>query len=148
MTSFLKKTRISGTIFDIDELLEFAKLGTFIQYDLFGVECSYYQLNNAIDMPSDAVRIDNFVKLVEEGFEDKLLMAHDIHTKHRLVCSLVHNCSKTDNISRFSQTSFGGHGYHHINMNIIPRLFAKGLTVDQVDTIAVKNPAKWLQFNA
>lgn len=66
-------------------MLEFAKLGTYIQYDLFGVECSYYQLNSSIDMPSDAVRINNFLKLVEEGLEDKLLMAHDIHTKHRLV---------------------------------------------------------------
>lgn len=71
---------------DIDELLEFAKLGTYIQYDLFGIECSYYQLNSSVDMPSDAVRINNFIKLVEEGLEDKLLMAHDIHTKHRLVC--------------------------------------------------------------
>ncbi|KAL5285020.1 PTER family protein [Megaselia abdita] len=78
-------SHLDRTIFDIDELLEFAKLGTYVQYDLFGIECSYYQLNSTIDMPSDAQRINNFVKLVEEGFEDKLLIAHDIHTKHRLV---------------------------------------------------------------
>lgn len=75
----------SGTILDIDELIEFSKLGTYIQYDLFGVECSYYQLNSSVDMPSDGVRIKNFVKLIEAGLENKLLMSHDIHTKHRLV---------------------------------------------------------------
>lgn len=36
-------------------------------------------------MPSDADRINNFIRLIEEGLEDKLLISHDIHTKHRLV---------------------------------------------------------------
>lgn len=74
-----------GTIFDIDVLLEFAKLGVYCQFDLFGIECSYYQLNTEVDMPSDAQRLDNIVRLVQEGRIDRILMSHDIHTKHRLV---------------------------------------------------------------
>lgn len=75
----------TGTIFDKDALLEFAKLGVYCQLDLFGVECSYYQLNSEVDMPSDAQRLDSIVRLVQEGHLDRVLMSHDIHTKHRLV---------------------------------------------------------------
>ena len=73
-----------GTYFDVNELLEFASLGSFCEYDLFGMEVSHYQFGD-IDMPSDAQRIQLIKKLVDEGFEDKILVAHDIHTKHRLV---------------------------------------------------------------
>lgn len=68
-----------------EDLLEFAKLGTYCQFDLFGTECSYYQLHMPIDMPSDAQRIDRLKVLRDDGKLDKLLMSHDIHTKHRLV---------------------------------------------------------------
>jgi len=36
-------------------------------------------------MPSDAQRIDVIHGLVGEGYEDKLLISHDMHSKHRLV---------------------------------------------------------------
>lgn len=65
--------------------MEFAKLGCYLQYDLFGTECSYYQLNSSVDMISDGQRIENIMKLINEGLVDRLLMSHDIHTKHRLV---------------------------------------------------------------
>lgn len=75
----------AGTIHDMDVLLEFAKLGAYCQFDLFGTECSLYQLCAEMDMPSDAQRMDRIVYLAKEGFEDRILMSHDIHTKHRLV---------------------------------------------------------------
>lgn len=74
-----------GTILDVPELLEFAKLGCYIEYDLFGIETSNYQLKPEIDMPSDAQRVDRIKALVEAGHEDKITVAQDIHTKHRLV---------------------------------------------------------------
>ncbi|KAH8358599.1 hypothetical protein KR093_001232, partial [Drosophila rubida] len=122
-------SHLDRTIFDMDELLEFAKLGCYLQYDLFGTECSYYQLNSTVDMISDGQRIENLIKLINEGLVDRLLMSHDIHTKHRL-------------------TSFGGHGYHHIHMNILPRMFQRGVTLEQVEQMTVTNPANWLRFNA
>uniref|UniRef100_A0A1A9V2L1 Uncharacterized protein n=1 Tax=Glossina austeni TaxID=7395 RepID=A0A1A9V2L1_GLOAU len=39
-------TWIVCTISDSDQLLECAKFGCYIQYDLFGMERSYYQLNS------------------------------------------------------------------------------------------------------
>lgn len=77
-------------MFDVERLLEFAKLGVYCQFDLFGTECSYYQLNNLVDMPSDAIRMDSIVRLVKEGYEDRILMSHDIHTKTRLVSKHLH----------------------------------------------------------
>jgi phosphotriesterase-related protein len=52
---------------------------------LFGNECSFYQINPTADMPSDAQRIQKIMQLIEEKRSDRILVAHDIHTKHRLV---------------------------------------------------------------
>lgn len=76
---------ISGTIHDLGALVEFASLGTFCEYDLFGIEVSHYQLETSTDMPSDAQRVQRIKHLVDNGFEDKILIAHDIHTLHRMV---------------------------------------------------------------
>lgn len=76
-----------GTIHDDEALSEFAKLGVYCQFDLFGIECSMYQLGMETDMPSDAQRMQKIVRLVKEGYEDRILMSHDMHTKHRLVSS-------------------------------------------------------------
>ncbi|XP_067617592.1 uncharacterized protein [Eurosta solidaginis] len=99
-------SHIDRTLIDIDDVLEFAKLGSYIQYDLFGIETSFYQFNTSVDMPSDGQRISHVLKLLEEGLVNRILLSHDIHTKHRL-------------------TSYGGHGYHHLHMNVLPRIFAK-----------------------
>lgn len=108
-----------------EKLFELAEMGVYTQFDLFGVECSYYQLNPVFDMPSDGDRINMVIKLVREGRRKQVLMSHDIHTKHRL-------------------THFGGHGYHHIITNVLPRIKAKGLSQEDVDTIVKHNPAEWL----
>ena len=42
-------------------------------------------MNVDVDMPSDAQRIQWVKFLLEQGYRDRLLIAQDIHTKHRLV---------------------------------------------------------------
>ena len=64
----------------------------------------------AFDMPSDGQRMDQVIKLIEAGRVGQLLLSHDICTEVRL-------------------TKFGGHGYHHLLVNIVPRLRLKGLRV-------------------
>ncbi|XP_021189345.3 phosphotriesterase-related protein [Helicoverpa armigera] len=118
-------SHLDRTLLEDDVLLDFAELGTYCQFDLFGVEVSYYQLNVDTDMLSDAQRIQKVALLVKEGKEDRILMSHDIHTKHRL-------------------TKFGGHGYAHIIHNILPKMEAKGFSRQQIDTITIDNPARWL----
>lgn len=68
-----------------DQLIEFAKSGVICEFDLFGIENSYYELSDVFDMPSDAVRINRLKTLIDEGFGRRIVIAHDIHTKHRLV---------------------------------------------------------------
>lgn len=60
-------------------------MGTYLEYDLFGIETSYYQQNEDVFMPSDGQRIQMIQELLKEGYKDKILISHDIHTKHRMV---------------------------------------------------------------
>ncbi|CAL1580271.1 unnamed protein product [Knipowitschia caucasica] len=120
-------SHLDRTIFDEGELLEFAKLGSYLEYDLFGTEMLNYPYNMEVDMPSDSQRVQTLAFLVKEGYEDKILVAHDIHTKNRL-------------------TKFGGHGYSHILQNIVPKMLIRGFTQHQVDKILIHNPKHWLTF--
>lgn len=45
------------TIFDEGELLEFAKMGSYLEYDLFGTEMLNYPYDLKVDMPSDSQRV-------------------------------------------------------------------------------------------
>ena len=56
-----------------------------------------HQLSSAADMPSDAQRIQRIKVLIDNGFADKILISHDIHTKVRLV-SLCLACMLYDDI--------------------------------------------------
>ena len=75
-----------GTIKDPGLLAEFAnEFGCYSQFDLFGTENSYHQFKPSLDFPNDSDRISLIQSLIQEKFEDKILVSHDIHTKHRLV---------------------------------------------------------------
>ncbi|XP_041986889.1 phosphotriesterase-related protein [Aricia agestis] len=118
-------SHLDRTISNPETLLEFSDLGTYCQFDLFGTEVSYYQLKNDIYMPSDAQRIEMVRHLVDNGKVDRILMSHDLHTKHRLI-------------------KYGGHGYSHIFSNILPWMKIKGFSQETIDTITIQNPARWL----
>ncbi|KAM8981409.1 phosphotriesterase-related protein [Sarcophilus harrisii] len=120
-------SHLDRTIFDKKELLEFAQLGCYLEYDLFGTILLNYQLHPEIDMPDDNKRIRRVRLLVDEGYEDKLLIAHDIHTKHRLM-------------------KYGGHGYSHILTNIVPKMLIRGISENVIEKILVENPKRWLTF--
>ena len=68
-------------------------------------------------------------QLCDEGAEERILVAHDIHTKHRL-------------------EEFGGHGYSHLLNTAVPKMLkVKGVTQSQIDKILIDNPARALAFN-
>ncbi|KAK3921547.1 Phosphotriesterase-related protein [Frankliniella fusca] len=118
-------SHLERTFVEKEQFLEFAKLGSFCQLDLFGTECSWYQLHTNFDMPSDAERIKIFSWFKGEGNIEQLLGSHDIHTRHRLV-------------------KFGGHGYAHLFANVVPKMIMRGFTQEEVDTITIENPRAWL----
>ncbi|CAH2090787.1 unnamed protein product [Euphydryas editha] len=78
-------SHLDRTLLDPAKLLEFSELGAYCQFDMFGTEVSYYQLDIDIDMPSDAQRLNMICHLLQEDKADRILISHDIHTKHRLV---------------------------------------------------------------
>ena len=41
---------------------------------------------------------------------------------------------------------YGGHGYSHILLNVLPKMRARGISDDVIDKIMVQNPRQWLQF--
>ncbi|KAJ8687752.1 hypothetical protein QAD02_023546 [Eretmocerus hayati] len=118
-------SHLDRTLLKDEDLLSFSELGSYCQFDLFGTECSYYQLHDTVDMPSDAQRVDKMSLLKRADCLEKLLMSHDVHTKHRLM-------------------KFGGHGFSHIFNNVVPKMKIKGFTNDEIDTITIRNPANWL----
>lgn len=65
--------------------MEFSELGSYCQFDLFGIEVSFYQLCHECDMLSDAQRIERIAELIADGKGERILASHDIHTRHRLV---------------------------------------------------------------
>ncbi|KAM4908252.1 N-acetyltaurine hydrolase isoform 2-T2 [Sylvia borin] len=71
--------------------------------------------------------LDRIRMLIDEGYEDRILMAHDVHTKNRLM-------------------KYGGHGYSHIFKNIVPKMLIRGISQDKIDKILLANPKRWLAF--
>lgn len=114
---------IERTIADPAVLLELAATGVRLEYDLFGLETSYYPYNPAFDMPNDGERMRQILFLIERGHLAQLLMSHDIAYKHCL-------------------TRWGGFGYHHLLVNVIPRLRAKGADDKTIQTLLIDNPRR------
>ena len=112
---------IERTIVDPAVLLELAATGVYLEYDLFGLETSYYPYNPAFDMPNDAGRVRQILFLIEHGYLDQILMSHDIAYKHCL-------------------TRWGGFGYHHLLLSVMPRLRHKGADDKTIQTLLVDNP--------
>ncbi len=117
---------LDRTVFEFGALQGIAASGCYLEWDLFGNEGSYYPLAE-LDMPSDAQRLDFIQRAADAGYADRIVMGHDIATKHRLV-------------------RYGGHGYGHILENIVPKMRRKGFSEDTIRAITVENPARILAF--
>jgi phosphotriesterase-related protein len=118
-------SHIDRTIFDEERLFRLADTGVVIEFDLFGMETSYYKLNESIDMPNDAQRLRMLRGLVERGHLDQIAISHDICFQTRLCCN-------------------GGHGYGHIFRNVVPMMARRGFDAAVIDTILRATPRRLL----
>jgi len=110
----------------IENILKFAEYSDcYLEFDLFGIEVSHYQPNEEVDFPSDAQRVGMIKTLIDHGYGDRVVIAHDVHTRHRLI-------------------KHGGHGYGHILENVVPKMLARGISQADVDKILIHNPKRWL----
>ena len=80
-----------------------------------------------MDLPTDYMRLAFIRALIERGQGDQVVVSHDICTKTRLV-------------------TFGGHGYRHMFLNVVPLMRRKGFSEDEIDAIVVRTPRRLLTF--
>ena len=118
---------ICRTISDIRAVIDLAQTGIWLEYDLFGMENSFYPYNPSFDMPNDGGRMAHVLALIDAGHRDQILMSHDIAYKTSLV-------------------KYGGYGYHHLLVNVLPRLRAKGVDDLGLRRLLVENPARAFAF--
>jgi phosphotriesterase-related protein len=65
--------------------------------------------------------------LIAAGHQNQILMSHDIAYKTSLV-------------------KYGGYGYHHLLLSVVPRLRDKGVDDLGVRRLLVENPARAFAF--
>ena len=65
--------------------------------------------------------------LIEDGYLERVVLAHDNCTKHRL-------------------REFGGHGFDHIPTTVAAWMKQAGMTQAQLDTLLIENPRRILTF--
>jgi len=118
---------ICRTIADVRAVIDLARTGIWLEYDLFGLETSYYPYNPSFDMPNDGGRMAQILALIARGHQDQILMSHDIAYKSSL-------------------TKYGGYGYHHLIVNVVPRLRRKGVDDAGLRRLLVENPRRAFVF--
>ncbi|MFC1912234.1 phosphotriesterase [Chloroflexota bacterium] len=103
-----------------------AEKGCYLEYDGFGFDVTYPTKSPEMcpyDRPNDEIRMTLIMELIEDGFLNQILVSQDVAWKVIL-------------------RSYGGQGYGHILRNIVPRMRAKGMTEEQINTILVANPRR------
>jgi phosphotriesterase-related protein len=120
---------VDRTFQDTRALAELAATGVYLELDLFGHELSHYPFNPTGYMPSDGQRVDQVAWLLDQGYGGRVLLSHDICFKHRLA-------------------RYGGHGWDHLLVNVVPRMRNRGIGEDQITRMLVANPARALAFAA
>ena len=126
-TSNVIMGHLDRTFVDFEEFKRVAEAGCFVEWDLIGEERSYYDGNPEFDMPTDAVRMDEIAWLISEGYGDRVLVAHDVAYKHRLM-------------------RYGGHGYGYIPAHLVPRMRDRGISDEDLNRMLVDNPSRALTF--
>ena len=118
---------LDRTVFEHSTLTAIGEAGCYFEWDLFGSESSYYRMNLDIQHPNDGTKLDDISWLISEGYGEKIVIAHDICSRHRLL-------------------KYGGHGYFYILAQIVPMMRRRGFSEESIQNILVNNPASILTF--
>ncbi|MBM3800853.1 MAG: phosphotriesterase-related protein [Acidimicrobiia bacterium] len=111
-------------VIDVPYHAAIAKRGAYIEYDRFGVE--WYSSQETLRFfPRDTERVVALRTLIEQGFLEHILLSQDVCQKIEL-------------------REFGGHGYSHILRYVVPMMKKMGVAEEQVQTMMVENPKRFL----
>jgi phosphotriesterase-related protein len=121
-------SHVDGFEFSLPTLRKILEAGCYVEYDGFG-HTMYHQIymDRVVNEGNDIQRIYDINRLIDEGYINQILLGQDVFFK----CSLA---------------AYGGFGYAHIIVNLIPLMRVKGLTDPQIHTLLVENPKRFLQF--
>ena len=114
------------TLMTHESRVEVVKTGCSLIYDSIGRE-GYFDLETIIDIPNDNYRVNDILKLADEGFSDRIMLSCDVCTKDMRV-------------------RYGGHGYVHIPRYFVPLMRRKGVPESVIQDVVVHNPARVLTF--
>jgi phosphotriesterase-related protein len=104
--------------------VELARRGAYVEYDVWGWNDMYWPTRRD-GFVQDARRVQMVLGMLEAGHANRLLLAHDICTKHRL-------------------RAYGGHGYDYLLRFGVEMLQANGVDDATLHTLLVDNPARVL----
>lgn len=119
---------VERRLFDADSIQRLADTGITVEFDLFGVETSYFSQAGDVDLSSDGIRLSWIRNLIDRGHGERIVISHDI-------------CQRT------RQKTFGGHGYGHIFRNIVPMMMRRNFSECEIKKILIENPSRLLAFN-
>ena len=108
---------------DLDYHRAILRRGAYVEFDTFGSE--YYFDQHDEREPSDRERVDALLRLLSDGWAQRLLLSQDVCIKSQLV-------------------RYGGAGYGHLLRTIVPRLRKRGVDDATLETLLVSNPARVL----
>jgi phosphotriesterase-related protein len=108
---------------NLDYHQRLADRGVVLQYDSFGRE--YYWEAEDVYWGNDARRIESLAELIKRGYTRQLLVSQDV-------------CFKMD------LRNYGGYGYDHILVDVVPALLHAGVAADDLDTVLIHNPREIL----
>ncbi len=100
-----------------------AARGTGLAFDLFGFDHSL--LGAGRYPPSDADIAATVIRLVRDGFRERLFLSQDVGVRSRL-------------------RRYGGWGYDHLLRHVVPLLLAGGLGQTDIDQLLIANPRRVL----
>ena len=106
---------------DMEYLKRLFQRGVFVEWDYMG--------QAPLPPAADAQRIESIAAVINAGYADHVLLAHDICTPAQLKRN-------------------GGGGYTYISNAILPGLKAKGISDETIRRIMVDNPRRALTFVA
>ncbi len=114
--------------FKPETLRKIADAGCYLGFESFG-NLGYPHLlqGRLLEHRCDLDYLDTIADLIEEGYLEKILIAHDVCFKDFL-------------------TVYGGNGYAHILRNTLPVMRIRGFTEEQIHALMVKNPERYMQF--
>ncbi|MGI9435151.1 MAG: phosphotriesterase family protein [Geminicoccaceae bacterium] len=116
------------TIFDVGRLQDLLKRGFVLEWDFFGIETSQYWMKGIdLDLPTDKMRLDLIRELMGSGYDKQIAISHDICTRTRLC-------------------AYGGHGYRHLLINIVPMMRRNGWRDRDIEQLLEATPARLLGY--